>query len=290
MGSLKPSQLLLNPASRPRLNEHTILTDTVTELGDITHLIIDMDGVLYRGSRPLPGLQEFFWFLRDNQIPFILATNNSTQSPVQRVEKLARMGVEISSQEVLTSGQAAARAMAREYPPGTRLHVFGSPALRDAVENEGFVLAEGDVEVVIASMDEDLTYEKLKRASLLIRAGARFVATNLDPTQPTEEGFLPGTGSVIAMLATATGQSPEVIGKPEPTMFQIALEDMNAEPETTAVIGDRLDTDILGAQRAGLRTICVLSGATTSRSHAEAYGCDLVVDHIGALLLTWQAA
>jgi 4-nitrophenyl phosphatase len=260
----------------------------MAKLQDIAHLIIDMDGVLYRGSTPLPGLQEFFVFLRERPIPFILATNNSTQTPRQRVQKLARMGVEIFPEEVLNSGQATARALAREYPAGTRVHVFGSDALREAVTEEGFVLADEDVEIVVASMDRDVTYEKLKRATLLIRAGARFVATNLDPTQPTEEGLWPGTGSLIAALRTATETEPLVIGKPEPTMFQLAMEQMGARPETTATIGDRLDTDILGGQRASMITICVLSGSS-NRTEAEAFGPDFIFEDIAELLETWQA-
>lgn len=260
----------------------------MTKISEITHLIIDMDGVLYRGNTPLPGLQEFFAFLRERPIPFILATNNSTQTPRQRVEKLARMGVRIFPEEVLNSGQATARALARDYPPGTRVHVFGSPALREAVTEEGFVLADEDVELVVASMDRDVTYDKLKRAALLVRAGARFVATNLDPTQPTDEGLLPGTGSLIAALRTATETEPRVVGKPAPTMFQLAMDQLGAGPETTATIGDRLDTDILGAQRAGMITICVLSGSTSSRDEAEAYGCDFVFEGIAELLAAWK--
>lgn len=259
------------------------------KLTDITHLIIDMDGVLYQGDKPVPGLHEFFSFLRERPIPFILATNNSTRTPQQRVEKLARMGVQIFPEEVLTSGQATARVLAREYPAGTRVHVFGSPALRKAVEEEGFVLADEDVELVVASMDRDVTYEKLKRAALLIRGGARFVATNLDPTQPTAEGLLPGTGSLIAALRTTTETEPLVIGKPEPTMFQLAMAKMGAKPETTATIGDRLDTDILGGQRAGLITICVLSGSTSSRAEAETFGPDFIFQDIAELVETWQS-
>jgi len=259
----------------------------MAKLADITHLIIDMDGVLYRGDHPTPGLQAFFAFLRERPIPFTLATNNSTRTPHEYVEKLARMGVRISPKAVLNSGQATARVLAREYPAGTRVHVFGSHALRKAMAEGGFILAGDDVELVVASMDRDVTYEKLKRAALLIRGGARFVATNLDPTYPTGEGLLPGTGSLIAALRTASEVEPLVIGKPEPTMFQLALAQMGAQPETTATIGDRLDTDILGGQRAGLITICVLSGST-SHTEAETFGPDFIFEDIADLLDAWQ--
>jgi HAD superfamily hydrolase (TIGR01450 family) len=148
---------------------------------------------------------------------------------------------------------------------------------------EGFVLADEEAELVVASMDRDVTYEKLKRAILLIRGGARFVATNLDPTHPTDEGLLPGTGSLIAALRTASGVEPLVMGKPKPTMFQLAMAQMDARPETTATIGDRLDTDILSGQRAGLITICVLSGST-GRAEAEAFSPDFIFEDIAHLL------
>ena len=257
------------------------------KLTDITHLIIDMDGVLYRGDQPLPGLREFIAFLRKRAIPFILATNNSTRTPQEVVDKLARMGAEVFPTEVLTSGQATARALAGEYPRGTRVHVFGMPALRDAMLAEGFVLADDDVAAVVASMDRDVTYEKLKRATLLIRGGARFIATNRDPTYPSEEGLIPGTGSMIAALEAASGVEATAIGKPEPIMFQLAVAHMGARPETTATIGDRLDTDILGGQRAGLITICVLSGSAT-RAEAEAFGPDFIFEDLSHLLATWQ--
>ena len=261
----------------------------MTALAAITHLVIDMDGVLYRGDEPLPKLREFFAYLRQRPIPFILATNNSTHTPEQYMAKLARMGVDISPAEILTSGRATARFLAGKYPTGTRVHVFGMPSLRRAIEEEGFVLADEGVTLVVASMDREVTYEKLKRATLLIRGGARFVATNRDPTVPSAEGLLvPGTGSMIAALEAASGVTSIAIGKPEPTMFQLALAQMRARPETTATIGDRLDTDILGGQRAGLTTICVLSGSS-SRAEAEAFGPDYIFEDIAELLAAWQA-
>ena len=256
-------------------------------LAKINHLIIDMDGVLYRGNQPMPRLCEFFGFLRERPIRFILATNNSTKTPQEYVEKLAGMGVTVSADEILVSGQATAHFLAREYPRGTRVHVFGMPALKQALMDEGFVLADEDVQVVVASMDRQVTYEKLKRATLLIRGGARFIATNLDPTNPSEEGLIPGTGSMIVALEAASGVKPQAIGKPEPTMYELAMEQMGARPETTAAIGDRVDTDILGGKRAGLITICVLSGSS-DRAEAEAIETDMIFDDIAHLLETWR--
>jgi 4-nitrophenyl phosphatase len=259
----------------------------VPSIADITHLIIDMDGVLYRGDQPMACLPEFIAFLRERPIPFILATNNSTRTPQEYADKLARMGVQVSPAEILVSGQATARYLAREYPRGTRVHVFGMPALKQALTDEGFVLADEDVQLVVGSMDRAVTFEKLKRATLLIRGGARFIATNLDPTNPSEEGLVPGTGAMIAALEAASGVKPTSIGKPKPIMYQLAMDQMGARPETTAAIGDRADTDILGGKRAGLITICVLSGSS-DRAEAEAAGADMIFDDIAHLLHTWR--
>lgn len=256
-------------------------------LTKITHLIIDMDGVLYLGDQAMPCLREFMAFLRERPIPFILATNNSTRTPQEYVDKLARMGVPVSPDEILVSGQATARFLAREYPPGTRAHVFGMPALKQAMTDEGFILADEDVQMVVASMDREVNFEKLKRATLLIRRGARFIATNLDPTNPSEEGLIPGTGAMVVALEAASGTKATAIGKPEPAMYQLAMEQMGASPETTAAIGDRADTDILGGKRAGLITICVLSGSS-DRVEAEAFEADMIFDDIAHLLDTWK--
>ncbi len=260
---------------------------TMPPLSFIKHLIIDMDGVLYLGNQPMPGLCDFFSFLRERSISFVLATNNSTRTPREYVKKLAGMGVTVFEEEVLVSGQATARFLAREYPRGTKVHVFGMPALKTAITNEGFILADDDVPLVVASMDRDVTYEKLKQAALLIRNGARFIATNLDPTNPSEEGLLPGTGSMIVALEAASGVKAKAIGKPEPIMYELAINQMNADREKTAVIGDRVDTDILGGKRANLTTICVLSGSS-NRAEAEAMGTDMIFDDIAHLLEIWK--
>jgi 4-nitrophenyl phosphatase len=259
----------------------------LTSLSEIQNLVIDMDGVLYRGDEPMPGLQEFFAFLRARRIQFVLATNNSTRTPRQYTEKMARMGVDIAPEEVLHSGQATARVIARQYGHGARVYVFGMPSLREAMLEEGLVVADEDVQVVVGSMDREVTYDKVKRATLLIRGGASFYATNLDPTVPSPEGLLPGTGCMVAMLEVASGVTPIAIGKPEPTMFEVAMARMSADRGVTATIGDRVDTDLLGGRRAGLTTICVLSGSS-NRAQAESFGPDYIFDDIADLLSTWE--
>lgn len=260
----------------------------MTNLHNITHLVIDMDGVLYRGNDPLPKLSKFFEFLRGQGIGFRLATNNSGSTPTQYAAKLKKMGAEVAPAEIITSGTATALIMARELPPAARVHVFGENSLREAMLEQGFVLADTDVQAVVASIDWGVTYDKIKRACLLIRAGARFYATNLDPTRPTEEGLVPGTGALIAAIATGAETQPIAIGKPEPTMFELAMAEMGASPVSTATLGDRIDTDMIGGVRAGLRTIMVLSGSTT-RAEALAYGPDFVFEDIADLMQAWQA-
>ncbi len=247
-----------------------------------------MDGVLYRGNDPLPKLPEFFDFLRGHGIGFRLATNNSGSTPQQYAAKLRKMGAEVAPGEIITSGTATARWLAERFPPRTRVHVFGEASLRTAITEAGFELADDDVAVVAASIDWGVTFDKIKRACLLIRRGALFVATNLDPTRPTEEGLVPGTGALIAAIATGAEVQPIAIGKPEPTMFQQAMAEMGAAPATTATLGDRIDTDMVGGRRAGLSTILMLSGSTT-HVEAAAYGPDLLFEDIADLLSSWQS-
>jgi len=246
-----------------------------------------MDGVLYRGNSPLPCLPEFILFLRRRGIGFVMATNNSGSTPAQYAAKLAKMGAEVEPREIMTSGTATAAWLALQYAPGTRVHVFGEDSLRAAMTDAGFVLADEDVKVVAASIDWGVTYDKIKRAAVLIRRGAAFVATNLDPTRPTEEGLVPGTGALIAAIEVGAGVKPVAIGKPEPTMFEMAMAQMGALPGTTATLGDRIDTDMEGGVRAGLHTILVLSGST-ARAEAESYRPDFIFEDIADLLNAWE--
>jgi len=260
-------------------------------LHSIRHLIVDLDGVLWRGDEPMPGLEAFFAFLREHGIDFILATNNSSRTPEQYVAKLARFGVEVPPECILTSAQVAAAYLASLAPPGTRVYAIGEEGVRQALEQRGFVLTNEEAAYVVSGWDRQLTWDKLATAALLIHAGAGFVGTNPDTDYPTERGPVPGSGAQLAALETATRVAPVVVGKPEPWMYEEALRQMGARPETTAVIGDRLDTDIAGGVRAGLTTVLVLSGIATEADLAGSpVKPDLVCADIGELTAIWERA
>ena len=258
-------------------------------LRQVRHLIIDMDGVLYRGDQAIPGVGGFVQFLRARQIAFVLATNNSTRTPEQFVEKLASMQINVGSHEVLTSALATAAHLAEIAPGGARVFVVGEDGLKTALQDKGFALVEDDAEYVVVGMDFQVCYERLAQATLLVRAGAQLLGTNPDRTFPSERGIIPGAGSLLALLETATDVSPTVIGKPAPAMMEQALSIMGAEPSTSAMLGDRLETDILAGHRAGLHTILVLSGVTDKGMVARADPQpDAVYEDVAHLHRAWR--
>jgi 4-nitrophenyl phosphatase len=258
-------------------------------LGPIRNLIIDMDGVLYLGDTPLPGLVAFFDFLSERGIRFQLVTNNSTLTPAMYAAKMAGMGVMVQESDVLTSSIATADYLADRHPRGSRVYAIGEEGLKDALQRAGFVLSRIDPVAVIVGFDRDITYAKLREATLLIRAGVPFVATNPDRTLPVPEGQVPGTGTLLAALTAATDQEPLIIGKPAPLLMEQAMARMGAVPETTAAIGDRPETDMLSAQRAGILCVLTLAGAT-DRSRLATFDIrpDLVLDDIQALVARWR--
>ena len=263
----------------------------VETLCKLRHLVIDMDGVLYRGGEALPGIGEFVGFLRRQKIGFVLATNNATRTQQQFVDKLAGMGVTVELSEVLTSSLATAGYLAELAPQGSRVFVVGMEGLQAALRQAGFALVEDNAEYVVAGMDFAICYERLARATLEIRAGALFIGTNPDLTFPSERGIVPGAGSLLAFLEAATGVTPTVIGKPGTAMMEQALASMGAQPSSTAVIGDRLETGILAGHRAGLHTLLVLSGVTDrSVLAASDIQPDLVFEDVAHLHAVWEDA
>jgi 4-nitrophenyl phosphatase len=239
-------------------------TELKTALDQVRGYVIDMDGVLYRGDAVLPHVCDFLEALDRYDVPFVLATNNSTRSSEQYVEKLAHMGVAVAASRILTSGQATAARMKEEYPRGSTVYVVGMDALREAIFADGYFVPAGkDAQVVASGADFELTYENLMIATLAIRRGAGFIATNGDTTFPTEEGLIPGAGAILAALEAATNVSPEVIGKPSTGMLIQGAALLGTEPGATVMLGDRLDTDILAGRRAGFTTLMVLTGVST---------------------------
>lgn len=259
------------------------------KLWTIKAFIIDMDGVLYVGQHRLPGARQSLSYLEEHHIPFILATNNSTLTPTQYVAKLRAMGIEVAQDRILTSGQATALYLSQVAPARARVYAIGEAGLISPLKEQGFHLAEKEVDYVVVGLDRQLTYEKLTLATLAIRAGATFIGTNPDTTLPTEQGLVPGTGAALAALEAATGESPLIIGKPEPILLRLAMGRMGLPSEGVAIIGDRLETDILGGRKAGITTILVLSGITDREELATSpYQPDFVFDSIADFLEAWR--
>ena len=277
------------PVDYERLRASTLEAPT-SKLQGVAHLIIDMDGVLWHGEEPLPGLREFFAFLRRHQLGFVLATNNSSKTPEQHVAKLARVGIKTPIERVLTSAQATASYLGGIASPGTHVYAIGEEGVQRALQRQGFELTEEEAAYVVVGWDRHLTWHQLKTAALLVHAGAGFIGTNPDASFPTELGPVPGNGAQLAALEATTGVTPIVVGKPEPWLYQEALQRMGADAATTAIIGDRLDTDIAGGVRAGLKTVLVLSGISTKADLANASAKpDLVCADIKALMRIWDA-
>lgn len=263
------------------------------DFSTIRTVLFDMDGVLYRGKTPLPGVHAILEFCDRQGIAYACITNNSTNTPQRYEQKLAEMGIQIPAARVLTSALVTGRYLRNHYPRGTTVYAIGMEGLQQALfADRYFVPAEEQQpHLVVQGADFEITYEKLKRGCLAIRAGAKFIATNPDKTFPTEQGLIPGAGAVLAALQVSTEVEPLVIGKPQPIMFQVALELLDGTPETTLVVGDRLDTDIVGAQRAGLRSVLVLSGVTTREELEQSpTQPDAVFAGLPELLNAWSGA
>ncbi|WP_456395652.1 HAD-IIA family hydrolase [Thermococcus sp.] len=237
----------------------------------MTGIIFDMDGVLYRGNTPIEGAKQVIEFLKERKIPFLFLTNNSTRTALMYREKLRSMGIDVPEESIVTSGLATRLYMERHFNPG-KIFVIGGRGLHEEMEhlNWGTVSVDdarrGDwreVEYVVTGLDTGLTYEKLKYAALAIRNGAVFIGTNPDTTYPSEEGIVPGAGSILAALRASTDREPLIIGKPHEPVWEIVREKLKAGE--VWVVGDRLDTDIAFAKRIGARAVMVLTGVNSLR-------------------------
>ncbi|MBN1922043.1 MAG: HAD-IIA family hydrolase [Anaerolineae bacterium] len=265
--------------------------DSTALLPSIRAVISDMDGVLWRGSNPLPGLRDFFALLEERGLDYMLVTNNANQSVAHYVEKLAHLGIPTAPEHVLNSAEAAGDYLAEHAPSHATVYVVGGPGLREVLARHGFILTDGDTaDYVVVGWNPTFTWEDMAKATMLIRQGARFIGTNPDRSFPLEKGLVPGAGAQLALLEAATDVAPFVIGKPEPVLYEQAMLRMHASPETTLVIGDRLDTDILGGLRLGMPTAMVLSGINSLEDvHHSPIHPDLIFDDLKALAVAWRA-
>lgn len=226
-------------------------------------LILDMDGVIWRGKQPIGDLAGVFSRIAGLGLKFIFATNNATGSLSQYHQKLHSMGVLVDTDQILNSPLAVADYLKRQFPAGGPVYIIGEDGVREALDQAGFFPADVDVLAVVVGLDRKFTYDKLRTAALLIQRGVPFIGTNPDKTYPSPDGLTPGAGSLLAAIETASGVSPKIMGKPYPHLFQLALSRLKTHPTETLVVGDRLDTDILGGYNAGCKTAFVLSGVHT---------------------------
>lgn len=228
---------------------------------EIRSWLTDMDGVLVHEGRALPGGPEFIRTLRDADRPFLILTNNSIFTARDLRARLAASGIEVPEGAIWTSALATADFLAAQVPGGSA-YAIGEAGLTTALYESGYTLTESDPDYVVLGETRTYSFEAITKAIRLINGGARFIATNPDVTGPSAEGDLPATGAVAAMITAATGKEPYFVGKPNPMMFRSALNRIDAHSETTAMVGDRMDTDIVAGIEAGLRTYLVLTGST----------------------------
>ncbi|WP_029214542.1 HAD-IIA family hydrolase [Kallotenue papyrolyticum] len=260
-------------------------------LATIRSVLFDMDGVLYRGAEPLPGVNELLAFLRQQGIAYACITNNATRTPAQIAAALQTMGIGIGAEQILTSALATNFTLRAAAPRGTPVYAIGMAGLTEPLFGDGYFIPEETTpRYVVVGLDLELTYTKLRTAALAIRRGATFIGTNPDRTLPMPEGLAPGAGSILAALEAATDRKPMIIGKPERAMFEAALALLRAEAATTLMVGDRYETDILGGAGAGLKTALVLTGVSTrDEALAAPLPPDLIVEDLPTLLRLWQA-
>jgi 4-nitrophenyl phosphatase len=251
----------------------------------IRGLILDMDGVIWRGPEPIGDLPAIFSLIKRKGWKVVLASNNATRSAGQFIEILAGFGVKLEPWQVVNSAVATASYLLERYPDGGPVYFIGQDGLHHELTSAGFYLDETKPLAVISSMDREVTYNKLRVATLLIRKGIPFISTNSDATFPDPEGLVPGAGSIMVALQAATDVQPVIIGKPQPELYRIALSRMGISPEEGLMVGDRLETDIAGAQRIDCPTALVLSGVT-SREDARDWTPppDIIADDLGSLL------
>lgn len=245
--------------------------------------LIDMDGVIYRGHELIPGANQFVERLREADIPFLFLTNNSQRTRRDVVARLHAMGIDVEEHHVFTCAMATARFLAQQKPQGTAF-VIGEGGLLQALHHNGYAIVDDDPDYVVIGEGRTFTMEMLERAVNMIRAGAKLIATNLDPNCPTSGGRLrPGCGAIVAFLEAATGVKAFSVGKPSPIMMRAARKELGLSTAETTIIGDTMETDILGGVQLGYRTVLVLSGGTVlSDLKNYAFQPDMILNSVAS--------
>jgi NagD protein len=251
---------------------------------NITSWLMDMDGVLVHEEQAIPGAADFLQRLGELEIPFLVLTNNSIYTPRDLAARLRTSGLVVPESRIWTSALATARFLEDQRPGGSAF-VIGEAGLTTALHEAGYTLTERSPDYVILGETRTYSFERITRAIRLISDGARFIATNPDATGPSPDGPLPATGSVASLISRATDVEPYYVGKPNPLMMRSALNAIDAHSESTAMIGDRMDTDVVSGLEAGLETVLVLTGLTRrDETERYTYRASRIVDSIADLL------
>ena len=240
----------------------------MVDRSQITSWLTDMDGVLWHEGKPIPGAKELIKKWTDSETPFLVLTNNSIYTPRDLSARLRAGGLDVPEERIYTSALATADFIRSQVPKGTA-YVIGDAGLTTAMHEIGYVMTEVNPDFVVLGETRNLSFENLTKAVRLINNGSRFIATNPDATGPSNEGPLPATGAVAALITKATGKDPYIVGKPNPMMFRSAMRKIKAHSESTAMIGDRMDTDIVAGIEAGLHTILVRTGISDDAEIAK---------------------
>jgi 4-nitrophenyl phosphatase len=257
---------------------------------NIKSLILDMDGVIWRGDAPIGDLPRIFSRIRERGLKFVFATNNGTRTSEQYVTRLSNLGVQVDPWQVITSAQALSYALSPKFPPGTKIFMVGGDGVRKALEESGYEIVSVEnapmAEAVVMGIDPEITFQKMSEATYLVRRGVPFYATNPDKTFPTPRGEIPGAGAWYSVIVTATGVQPIVAGKPFPFLMELSLDRLGTSKEETLVVGDRIETDIAGGQAVNCPTALVLSGVSTlEQAKAWRPAPDFIVKNLSELIL-----
>jgi len=255
-------------------------------------LLVDMDGVVFRGADLLPGARSLFDFVHERDIPWLLVTNSARQTPRMYAERLRQQGIVATDDRILTSAMATAAYLKATLPVGSRIYAIGEEGLREPLRDAGFALVSPDersVDGFSVGLGPPFRFEKLRAASRYIRGGARFYGCNADPFYPVEDGFAPGAGALLQAIQAASAVAPLIIGKPARTMFDIALSKLGRPACEVVMLGDRLESDVVGAKRVGVTAILVTTGEDSAEdARQKGIAPDAICENLDEFVKAWR--